>query len=89
MFSPKDDTNRFIKLPLCKKDCEDWFDACRTDVTCSKTFTYDGMDTNRPKTCDLKNNDCVSFETMYGNAYEMCETVTYPIFVYNFNKDQF
>jgi folate receptor len=39
---------RYYKIPLCKRDCESWFDACKYDYTCrdnwKKGFKWqDGM----------------------------------------------
>ena len=25
---------RFYKIPMCKQDCDSWFDACKYDYTC-------------------------------------------------------
>ena len=27
-------SERYYKIPLCKRDCESWFDACKYDYTC-------------------------------------------------------
>lgn len=33
-------TERYFKVPLCKKDCDNWFDACKNDFTCRDNWSY-------------------------------------------------
>ena len=70
--SKKTRRERFVGVPLCASDCDEWFDACKDDLTCSnnwgnyKTWNWTtGM-------CKMK---CKSFKEYFGGPENFCNTL--------------
>uniref|UniRef100_A0A6B2FYP2 Folate receptor beta (Trinotate prediction) n=1 Tax=Myxobolus squamalis TaxID=59785 RepID=A0A6B2FYP2_MYXSQ len=71
--SEKIRTQRIKNIPLCKKDCDEWFEACKDDFTCSDTWypsTFDKI--NGQIKCK---SPCKTFLDYHQNAQKFCETI--------------
>ncbi|KAJ0001496.1 hypothetical protein NQD34_006516 [Periophthalmus magnuspinnatus] len=55
-------------VPLCHSFCRDWFEACRTDVTCARNWARDP----RGQNCT---GSCVSYQQMYQHGRDLCESL--------------
>ena len=66
--------------PVCSSYCNDWFDACKDDMTCAENwvtgfnFTEDGHN-------QCKQN-CTTFKDFYNNGTELCNTMWHNSFTY-------
>ncbi|XP_062979347.1 retbindin [Elgaria multicarinata webbii] len=59
-------------VPLCQSFCDQWYDACKEDLTCARNWLTDwhwGPDGNN---CS---HDCLSYGQMYKDGKELCETI--------------
>ncbi|KAA0193039.1 Folate receptor beta [Fasciolopsis buskii] len=65
---------RMYAAPLCMSDCNDWWEACRHELTCVENWSYEfDWSTGRNK-CP-QGRDCLPFEKVYGNASQFCHAV--------------
>ncbi|XP_060094330.1 retbindin [Heteronotia binoei] len=67
-----------LAVPLCQNFCEEWYDACKEDLTCAHNWLTDwhwGPDGNN---CS---QECVSYGQMYKDGKELCETIWDDSFV--------
>ncbi|XP_054615157.1 retbindin [Dunckerocampus dactyliophorus] len=55
-------------VPLCHSFCRDWFDACRTDLTCARNWARDPRGQNCTGTC-------VQYQQMYQHGRDLCESL--------------
>ncbi|XP_057673712.1 retbindin [Corythoichthys intestinalis] len=55
-------------VPLCHSFCRDWFDACRTDLTCARNWAADP----RGQNCT---GSCVQYQQMYQHGRDLCESL--------------
>ncbi|XP_061702432.1 retbindin [Syngnathoides biaculeatus] len=55
-------------VPLCFSFCRDWFDACRTDLTCARNWAIDPRGHNCTGTC-------VQYQQMYQHGRDLCESL--------------
>lgn len=65
---------RYLDVPLCATDCDDWFKACRNDYTCTDNWTLnfewrDGVNHCRNE------SECRTFADVFQNASNFCERV--------------
>ncbi|XP_069460234.1 retbindin [Ambystoma mexicanum] len=61
-----------LGVPLCLHFCDEWYDACKEDLTCARNWVSDwqwGPDGNN---CT---GDCISYAQMYANGRELCENI--------------
>lgn len=65
---------RFVDVPLCRQECDAWWDACKDDYTCIENWAR-GFDwsTGFPK-CP-EGTSCKPMRQVYTNASHFCETV--------------
>ena len=68
---------RFKNLPLCKNDCDNWWDACKDDRTCVENWSKDFEWSTGANACP-NNTDCKSFQSVFKNATYFCEHVYGP-----------
>lgn len=40
-YSKKNRSSRYFKIPLCKTDCELWYEDCKEDFTCVENWSRD------------------------------------------------
>jgi folate receptor len=71
---------RFMNVPLCRSDCNDWFYDCKDDLTCVPNWSKDFVWTSGRQTCPMDASgqpaQCRRFQDVYGGgAQEFCETV--------------
>ncbi|XP_026096145.1 riboflavin-binding protein-like [Carassius auratus] len=55
-------------VPLCHSFCRDWYEACKTDMTCARDWTTDP----RGQNCS---GGCVSYLQMYQHGRDLCESL--------------
>ncbi|KAK6468900.1 riboflavin-binding protein-like [Huso huso] len=55
-------------VPLCLRFCQQWFDACKDDLTCARNWMRDTPANN----CT---GNCVTFQQMYGGGRELCQSL--------------
>ncbi|XP_053152968.1 retbindin isoform X2 [Hemicordylus capensis] len=59
-------------VPLCESFCNQWYEACKEDLTCARNWLTDwrwGPDGNN---CS---QDCISYGQMYRDGKELCKTI--------------
>ncbi|XP_075213952.1 folate receptor beta-like [Lycorma delicatula] len=65
---------RFYQVPLCRRNCNAWFEACKYDFTCSdnwyRNFNWDKNGNHCPP-----ESKCATFEEVFTNATNFCEKV--------------
>ncbi|KAF1744574.1 hypothetical protein MXB_1951 [Myxobolus squamalis] len=66
-------TQRIKNIPLCKKDCDEWFDACKDDFTCSLTWYPSTF--NKVNGESMCKSACKTFKEYHENAQKFCETI--------------
>ncbi|XP_029102739.1 riboflavin-binding protein-like [Scleropages formosus] len=59
-------------VPLCHSFCRDWFETCKTDLTCTRNSVGDGEWHRHPINCT---GNCVTYQQMYENGRNLCESV--------------
>lgn len=70
--SKKTRKERFRHVPMCKKDCDEWFDACKSDYTCSdnwgnfKTWNW---------TTGMCKMECKTFKEYFGGPENFCNKI--------------
>nr|XP_039264761.1 folate receptor gamma-like [Styela clava] len=67
---------RFFHVPLCKSDCDAWWDDCKDDLTCVDSFATGFVWHNNTNHCPV-NNKCQSFKKWFHNSTNFCQTI-YP-----------
>ncbi|XP_055051025.2 retbindin isoform X2 [Misgurnus anguillicaudatus] len=55
-------------VPLCHSFCKEWFEACKTDMTCARDWTTDPQGQN----CT---GNCVPYQQMYQHGRDLCESL--------------
>ena len=69
-----------LKAPVCAGFCDDWFDACKDDLTCAKNWITDfNMTANGENTCK---QPCETFREYYNDGKDLCESMWGSSFVY-------
>ncbi|XP_013918037.1 PREDICTED: retbindin [Thamnophis sirtalis] len=63
-----------MAVPLCQNFCDQWYDACREDVTCPGNWPW-GADGHN---CS---QECHSFGQMYKDGKELCENIWDDAFI--------
>ncbi|XP_051988947.1 riboflavin-binding protein-like [Xyrauchen texanus] len=61
-------------VPLCHSFCRDWYEACKTDMTCARDWTTDP----RGQNCT---GSCVPYQQMYQHGRDLCESLWSDAFV--------
>ncbi|CAH1773994.1 unnamed protein product [Owenia fusiformis] len=77
---PKD--GRITKVPVCKSYCDDWFNACKDDMTCVENWMEDFDYTKGENHCPA-DSTCKTFADMYGNAEGLCNKMWGHAFTYS------
>lgn len=65
---------RFVDVPLCASDCNQWFKDCENDYTCVKNWIRELRRENGETVCP-RNVSCKTFKEIYGNASTFCEKI--------------
>jgi len=69
----------FVDVPLCKTDCDSWFDACKNDFTCIDNwtkFSWERIPGEKGKwnVCP-KGTKCKPFSEIFQNSQQFCERI--------------
>ncbi|XP_001508696.3 riboflavin-binding protein-like [Ornithorhynchus anatinus] len=60
-------------VPLCQNFCDDWFEACKLDHTCSRDWLTDwAVDEKGKKICQ---SQCLPYSEVYKNGTDLCESM--------------
>ena len=76
----------FNNAPVCSGYCNDWYDACKDDLTCAKNWVRDFNYTSDNHNVCKRN--CITFKEMYRNGKELCETMWDDSFKYTEDQDR-
>ena len=74
---------RFLDVPLCATDCDDWFHACKDDYTCTDNWTLNFKWINGTNHCRPE-SECRTFSDIFQNSSNFCERV--GVLSYIFHK---
>ena len=69
---------RFENLPLCKRDCDSWWDACKFDKTCTINWSKGGFVWSKDGNACPNHTECKEIQTLFGNATFFCENIYGP-----------
>lgn len=70
--SKKTRKERFMNVPLCSQDCEEWFDACKDDYTCSDNW---GNFKAWNWTTGMCKMECKTFKEYFGGPEKFCNRI--------------
>lgn len=70
--SKKTRKERFTNVPICKSDCDEWFDACRDDLTCSNNW---GNFTTWNWKTGMCKMECKTFKDYFGDPEKFCNQI--------------
>ncbi|KAJ7332789.1 hypothetical protein JRQ81_014969 [Phrynocephalus forsythii] len=60
-------------VPVCQHYCDDWYDACKDDLTCVNNWLTDWeIDEKGENHCK---NECIPYRKMYANGTDLCESM--------------
>lgn len=75
---------RFYEVPLCQSNCDDWFNACKDDLTCAYTwnsgFVWQRKNNGRGGLTNVckPGSECRTFRDTYKTPRDFCENVWGP-----------
>ncbi|XP_060760000.1 retbindin isoform X2 [Neoarius graeffei] len=61
-------------VPLCHSFCRDWYEVCKSDLTCARDWTRDPRGLN----CT---GSCIPYQQMYQHGRNLCESLWGDAFV--------
>ena len=71
------------KAPICASFCDEWYDACRDDLTCGRNWLTDfNVSADGVNTCK---QPCKNFSAYFTNGKDLCEGKWGQTFVYKEN----
>lgn len=70
--SKKTRRERIINVPLCASDCDDWFEACKDDLTCSDNWSKYWEWTKQGNMC-IK--ECKTFKEYFKDSRNFCTNI--------------
>ncbi|XP_069783442.1 riboflavin-binding protein-like [Narcine bancroftii] len=63
--------DRLLNVPLCRSFCNQWYKACKNDLTCTRSWNI-GLKSNTSQTnCT---SECIPYSKMYKNGKDLCES---------------
>ncbi|XP_072256336.1 folate receptor alpha-like [Pyxicephalus adspersus] len=65
---------RILDVPLCKEDCDTWYDDCSNDYTCMENWHVGWNWTTGKNKCPI-GKPCRKFTDVYPSAKDFCEKV--------------
>lgn len=68
-------------LPVCREFCNEWFDACKDDLTCAENWITEWNYTNGENHC-LEGSSCRTYRDVYDNGRGICERLWGDSFIY-------
>ncbi|XP_069573361.1 folate receptor [Brachyistius frenatus] len=72
---------RILGVPLCKEDCESWWEDCKNDFTC-KTNWHKGWDWSTGFNRCPKDSKCRNWTEVYPTPKSMCEQIWSNSYLY-------
>lgn len=63
---------RFLNVPLCKEDCQEWWEACRTSFTCKRDW-HKGWDWTSGMNKCPDTAPCRTFQYYFPTPASLCE----------------
>ena len=74
----------FKNAPVCSDYCDNWFDACKNDLSCARNWIFDfNVSADGHNTCK---RNCTTFGDLYKDGKDLCETMWNKSF--NYTKDE-
>lgn len=71
------------KAPICASFCDEWYDACKNDLTCGRNWLTDfNLTADGVNTCK---NPCKNFSDYFTDGKDLCEGKWGQTFVYKEN----
>ncbi|XP_078075533.1 riboflavin-binding protein-like [Mustelus asterias] len=61
-----------LAVPICQGFCDDWFAACRDDMTCSRNWVSDWEWDDHGNNC---RNECIPYHQTYKDGRDLCENM--------------
>ncbi|XP_053549380.1 riboflavin-binding protein [Bombina bombina] len=58
------------RVPLCQSFCDNWYNACRSDMWCAYNWLTDWTFDDTGNHCK---NICIPFHEMYANGIDVCQ----------------
>lgn len=76
------------RVPLCSGFCDNWFDACKNELTCLSNwiFGWEYHPDTGVNECP-SDSECLTFEERYNNSQGLCNILWGNSFNYT-NNDQ-
>lgn len=65
---------RLYQVPLCRSDCETWFDACREEYTCTDNWIRNFKWSKDGNSC-LPGTECKTYEDIFKTAENFCQKI--------------
>ncbi|XP_030632659.1 folate receptor [Chanos chanos] len=65
---------RILNVPLCKEDCETWYEDCKNDFTCKEDW-HKGWDWSTGNNRCPANSECRKWTDVFPTAKSMCEKI--------------
>uniref|UniRef100_A0A5G2QLX9 Folate receptor 2 (fetal) n=3 Tax=Sus scrofa TaxID=9823 RepID=A0A5G2QLX9_PIG len=65
---------RFLNVPLCKEDCLDWWEDCRTSYTCKSSW-HKGWNWSSGSNQCPTGTTCDTFESFFPTPAALCEGI--------------
>ncbi|KAG7470916.1 hypothetical protein MATL_G00118870 [Megalops atlanticus] len=65
---------RILDVPLCREDCESWWNDCKNDFTCKDNW-HKGWDWTTGRNECPTGTQCKTFTDIFHTAQNMCETI--------------
>ncbi|KYO25072.1 retbindin [Alligator mississippiensis] len=66
------------RAPLCRDFCQQWYNACRDDLTCAQDWVRDWRWGPEGNNCT---GGCAPYSQMYRDGQDLCETIWGDAFV--------
>lgn len=68
-----------MNVPLCRSECDQWFEDCKNDLACvpnwSKDFTWESGQQSCPVDDSGNPTSCMRIRNIYSSAQDFCEKV--------------
>lgn len=73
-------------VPICSKYCDDWFEACKDDMTCVQDWLSGFNFTSNVYSCPT-NSSCRTFSEVYKDGKGLCNTMWGKSFYYETSQN--
>ncbi|KAL0629946.1 Sperm-egg fusion protein Juno [Plecturocebus cupreus] len=70
--APSGQEERVVNAPLCREDCEEWWEDCRTSYTCKSNWRG-GWDWSQGKNRCPRGAQCLPFPHYFPTPADLCE----------------